>query len=131
MEHSIGQEVFMVKKPLRIVGEQSPPEPAAIPAGLEQHGAALWRAVMAEYAVEDIGGREMLAQACHGLDMAARCRAHVDRDGEVIKTKLGLKEHPALRHELTYRSFVVRTLQKLGLDVEPIRTTPGKPPGFA
>ena len=53
----------------------------------------------------------------------------MNRDGEVITTRQGVRDHPGLRHELASRAFVVRTLQKLGLDVEPLRPAPGRPPG--
>ena len=36
---------------------------------------------------------------------------------------------PLLKHELAARAFVVRTLARLGLDLEPVRAGPGRPPG--
>jgi hypothetical protein len=38
-----------------------------------------------------------------------------------------VREHPALKHELSNRAFVVRTLSRLGLDVEPLRPSVGRP----
>jgi hypothetical protein len=50
----------------------------------------------------------------------------------VIETKAGvLREHPLIPHELAARAFAVRALAKLGLDLEPMRTSPGRPPAFA
>ena len=49
-------------------------------------------------------------------------------DGEITRTKAVLREHPALKHELSNRSFVVRTLARLGLDVEAVKPV-GRPPG--
>jgi hypothetical protein len=57
-------------------------------------------------------------------------RDQIDRDGEVIRTKQGLRDHPGLKHELANRSFVVRTLSRLGLDVEAIKPV-GRPAGYA
>jgi hypothetical protein len=37
-----------------------------------------------------------------------------------------VRDHPALKHEIANRSFVVRTLTRLGLNVEPVRG-PGRP----
>jgi hypothetical protein len=37
-----------------------------------------------------------------------------------------MREHPGLKHELAARSFVVRTLARLGLDVEAIKPV-GRP----
>ncbi|MGE9007162.1 hypothetical protein ACO2JO_01165 [Leptospira interrogans] len=97
---------------------------------LGKHGAALWRAVVAEYGIEDAGGIEMLTQACQQLDRAESLREQIDRDGDVIRSKAGLREHPGLKHELAARSFVVRTLARLGLDVEAIKPV-GRPPARA
>jgi hypothetical protein len=44
-----------------------------------------------------------------------------------------MREHPAMKHELANRAFVVRTLARLGLDVEAVKPI-GRPPkllGFA
>ena len=70
----------------------------------------------------------MLAQACAGLDRAEALRAQIDADGEVIRGRDGLKDHPALKHELASRAFVVRTLARLGLNFEPLRAGVGRPP---
>jgi hypothetical protein len=84
--------------------------------------------VTSEYGIEDAGGVEMLAQACAALDRAEACAEHIRQDGEIVRTKAGPKDHPALKHELANRAFVVRTLARLGLDVEAIKPT-GRPPG--
>ena len=69
----------------------------------------------------------MLAQAAAAMDRIAECAEAIERDGVAIRTKIGLKEHPLLRHELAARAFVVRTLHRLGLDVEPLRAAAGRP----
>ena len=50
------------------------------------------------------------------------------RDGAIVRTATGIKAHPAIREELSCRGFIVRTLQKLGLNYEPLRAAPGRPP---
>jgi hypothetical protein len=70
----------------------------------------------------------MLFQICAAADRAVECASMIARDGPVISTKHGLKEHPLLKIELASRSFVVRTLQRLGLDVEAVKPQ-GRPPG--
>ena len=71
----------------------------------------------------------MLAQACAALDRSEECAAAIARDGVTMRLKAGLsKDHPLLKHELAARAFVVRTLGRLGLDVEPIRPV-GRPSG--
>jgi len=102
------------------------------PRKLGEHGLALWRSVMAEYAIQDAGGVEMLCQACQALDRAEALREQIEIDGDVIRSKSMLKDHPGLKHELANRSFVVRTLHRLGLDVEAIKPVgrPGNPFGI-
>jgi hypothetical protein len=118
---------FDQKNYLKLV--ENEPTLGAPPRKLGKHGLALWRSITAEYGVDDAGGIEMLLQACQALDRSEACRDHIDRDGEVIRSKAGLKDHPALKHEIANRSFVVRTLHRLGLDVEAVRPI-GRPPGF-
>ena len=120
----------MARKLSLITGEEPAADQAAMPQGLGEHGRALWSKVMKEYAVDDAGGLEMLFQVCASADMAARLRERIDAEGIITKTKGGPREHPLLKQELAYRSFVVRGLSRLGLAVEPLRTV-GRPPGYA
>jgi hypothetical protein len=89
---------------------------------------ALWRSVTNEYQIEDAGGIEMLQQACVSLDRAEELSRHIAEDGVVIRSEAGIKENPLIKHELAARSFVVRTLGRLGLDVEAIKPM-GRPSG--
>jgi hypothetical protein len=82
---------------------------------------------MAEYQIGDRGGIELLAQACATVDRVETLRAAIDRDGEVVVVRGVPKAHPALRDELAGRAFIVRTLERLGLNVEAVKT-PGRPP---
>lgn len=103
----------------------TPPRPLAEP------GLSLWRRVTEAYAIEDAGGIEILAQACAALDRAEGCAAAIAADGAVVRSKTGvLREHPLMRAEAANRAAVVRFLRNLGLDVEPLRPTVGRPPGF-
>ena len=108
-----------------VTGEQPAVKP---PRKLGKHGAHLWKAVLDEYQIEDAGAVEMLACACQALDRAERCREAIDEEGEMVRTKAaGPRDHPLLKHELAARSFVVRTLQRLGLNMEAVKPT-GRPP---
>jgi hypothetical protein len=66
-------------------------------------------------------------------DMVSRLRAYLDRDGEILHGRGGTRENPLLKHELQYRSFVVRSLIKLGVNAEPLRQIgrPSKPFNYA
>lgn len=101
------------------------------PRPLGNHGTNLWNRITTEYDISDAAGRELLVLGCEALDRAQACREAIERDGEVQVTRNGFaKEHPLLRAELASRAFVSKTLSKLGLDVEPLRSGhPGRPPG--
>jgi hypothetical protein len=118
-----------MKKPKLTVIDSASAISSSTPATLGKTGAALWSAIMAEYRIDDSAGREMLLQICTANDRADEYAQIINTDGPVINGKQGLKEHPLVKHELAARSFVVRTLHKLGLDIEPTRSTVGRPPG--
>jgi hypothetical protein len=107
------------KVPLTVVSSPrtGPPPPAT----LGEAGADLWRRIMAEYDIADCGGRELLCQAAAACDRLAELKRCIDEEGTTIRTRGGIRAHPALRDEIAYRSFIVRTLRALGLDVEPIK----------
>jgi P27 family predicted phage terminase small subunit len=99
------------------------------PRDLGKPGRALWDRVQAEYDVSDVAGVELLAQACTALSAAEALREEINRDGPVLRSRRGgVRDHPALKHELAARAFVVRTLTKLGLNFEPLRNEAGRPP---
>jgi hypothetical protein len=119
----------MRKKPdLKVVkpagsGNSAPPRALGAP------GLALWNRVLNEYDVSDVAGRELLTLACQSLDRAEALREAIDRDGEMLMLRTGgMREHPGIKPELANRAFVVKTLGKLGLDLEPMRQAPGRPP---
>jgi Phage terminase, small subunit len=99
------------------------------PSTLGDPGKRLWTQVMAEYDVSDVAGRQMLLQCCQMTDRAEDLAAEIATDGAVIRTREGIKDHPALKHELAARAFVVRTLCRLGLNFEPLHVNMGRPPG--
>jgi hypothetical protein len=116
------------RPPLTIAGpDLSWPTP---PRKLGRHGMALWQTVQGEYSIEDPGGIELLAQACAAVDRVEALAERINADGEVLIIKGVPKPHPALREELSARSFVCRTLERLGLNYEFERSTQAvKPTG--
>ena len=62
----------------------------------------------------------------NGADRIGRLAEKIDADGEVIETENGPKVHPAIKEELAGRNFIVKTLQKLGLNLEPVHLV-GRP----
>ena len=102
------------------------------PRSLGKHGRALWDSVQREYGITDRGGIELLCLACQALDGAEALTAAIARDGETYIHRGVPKAHPALRDELARRAFVSKTLERLGLNVEAVKSRgrPGKPQGI-
>jgi hypothetical protein len=96
------------------------------PGKLGKSGESLWNRVQTEYGITDVGGLELLYQACSAADRAEELAAQISRDGPIVRTKTGLKEHPGLRGELAARGFVCRTLGKLGITLEALKPV-GRP----
>jgi hypothetical protein len=117
----------MARSSLKVVNPTSgtTPEP---PGDLGPTGRGIWDGILAEFLFDTRSALETLFQACAAADRAAELRAVIDRDGPVIYTKAGMRDHPALKHELANRAFVVRSLARLGCDLEPVGPI-GRPPG--
>jgi hypothetical protein len=119
------------KPPLKLVANQPAPPVNRLqpPPNLRASGANCWKRVMAEYDVQDSGGLELLQQLCASLDDIASYDAIIDAEGVMIRAKIGTKAHPLLKERLSARAFVARTIQRLGLNIEVVRPTSGRPPG--
>ena len=87
------------------------------PPELSPTGKKLWRAILAEWPITDSVHLAVLRTALESLDRADRCRAIVDREGEVIKDRFGqAKPHPLLAAERDARSSFLQAVKTLGLD---------------
>jgi hypothetical protein len=94
---------------------------------LGSHGPRLWSQVQTEYRIVDIGGREILTQCCEALDRVERLRAEIDRDGEILRTKAGPRVHPGINQETHLRVAIGKMLDRLGLNLEPVKPHGGQP----
>ena len=63
----------MAKKTLKLVDPTDPASAISPPRPLGKHGMGLWQAVLREYDIADIGGREMLAQLVPRLTVLRSC----------------------------------------------------------
>jgi hypothetical protein len=82
------------------------------------------------YAIADVGGIELLAQACGGIDRLEAIVAQINEDGEIIRTRTGSRSHPLIKEEIQLRALVCRVLEKLGITREQVKS-PGRPGTFA
>ena len=115
------------KPSLRIVGSLTPTGQQP-PRKLGQHGMNLWRTITSEYNITDAGGIEILMQVCAATDRVESLAKQIDEEGETIMINGVPKSHPLLRDEIQIRAFVVRGLQKLGLNFEAVKPV-GRPSG--
>jgi hypothetical protein len=118
-----------MKKPTLTVVDQSKPNPLAPPASLGEAGRKLWQDLHRDFVLEDSGAHTMLLEICSAMDNLAEYDREIGRDGVTIRAKGSVREHPLLKHRLATQSFVVRSLHRLGLDIEPARHEIGRPAG--
>ncbi|MBR0730374.1 hypothetical protein JQ595_16605 [Bradyrhizobium japonicum] len=114
---------------LTIVDPAMSSNPLAPPASLGEAGTELWRRIHRDYHVEDASGLETLTQICAAADTLAKLDAEIERDGMIIRSKSGMRENPLLKIQLATRSFVTRSLARMGFDVIQPRTEIGRPSG--
>ena len=94
---------------------------ASPPANLGPAGLRLWQSVLTDYDISDAGGLALLEQIAFSYERAERLRAEIDKDGEIVRARNGsIRERPGLRGELAARSFVARSLQRLGVNLEAV-----------
>jgi hypothetical protein len=92
------------------------------PRKLGPYGTALWNRIQAEFAIADAGGLELLCLAAQSLDRAESLTAAIEQDGAVVLSRGGVpRANPACRDELAARAFVAKTLERLGVTLEPIK----------
>jgi len=66
---------------------------------LKRYGRALWTKVQDQYAIADVGGAEMLGQACAAADVAEACAAKIKAEGLTVTSGSGTQhDHPLIRH---------------------------------
>jgi len=90
-------------------------------------GSRLWRSVLSQYDIRDAGGLAILEDACASRDNATSMAEIIAAEGRMVRTKSGRREHPLIKLEIAARALTARLLARLGLDVEPIRSSSGRP----
>jgi hypothetical protein len=118
------------KPPLSLVGGQISGEIETFSTPLRplgSHGQRLWSLVQGEYGISDAGGKALLTEICLMTDRAEELRASIARDGAGIYTKTGPRLHPACHEETALRVAIGKMIERLGLNLEPIRSQGGQP----
>ena len=118
------------KPPLSLVGGQISGEIETFSTPLRPlgvHGQRLWSLVQGEYGINDAGGKALLTEMCTMTDRAEKLREAIEHDGAVIYSKSGPRLHPACHEETSLRVAIGKMIERLGLNLEPIRSQGGQP----
>lgn len=100
------------------------------PQHLCKAGASLWVRLHAEFVIDDEGGKLLLQTTCEAFCRMREAQALIDAEGAVLADRFGQrKPHPAVAIERDSRTAMLASLKQLGLDVEPAKSGPGRPPG--
>jgi phage terminase small subunit len=99
------------------------------PKHLSRSSKQLWRDLTTEYSLDDAAGLRILRSALESLDRAEAAREAIARDGLLIKDRWGQdKVNPLCAVERDARSSFLHAMKALSLDLEPLRSGPGRPP---
>ena len=109
-----------------VISLKPEPDESGPPADLAEPEAEMWRRLQSEYALEDAGAVVLPGLLCRNLQLARECRERVEQDGKV--TPAG-REHPLLKVMRDADKAAATALRALNLDLEPLRSGPGRPPG--
>jgi hypothetical protein len=113
------------KPSLRVVSPSTPTGQQS-PRKLGQHGSKLWHAITTEYDISDAAGIEILMQVCEVADRVELLAERINRDGEIVVIKGIARANPLIADEYRLRGFICRGLNRLGLDLEPVKAV-GRP----
>lgn len=87
------------------------------PAHLSRSSKALWRRVLADYELSLIES-EILVVYLEARDRATRAREAIERDGEYVAGRFGMKAHPALSVQRDAALLMLRSQRALRLPDE-------------
>ena len=107
------------KHPLAILDGPAPtlPEP---PRSLGEPGLTLWRSIQSQFRVVDVGGMELLMQACLASDRRKPCAPALMRTAKPFRLGRVCAFIRVSRMSWRRVAFVCRVLRQLGVTVEPI-----------
>jgi P27 family predicted phage terminase small subunit len=101
--------------------KKSDPETKA-PKHLSREAQGVWKAIVAEYELEDRAGLLLLQTALEAFDRMREAQAAIADKGALTEDRWGqLKSNPACVIERDSRSAMLAALKALNLDLEPLR----------
>ena len=100
------------------------------PKHLSSTAQKIWQEIAEDYQITDCAGQRILQVACEAFDRAQAAREKIDTDGMTITGRDGqIKNHPLVTVERDSRAAFLAGLKALNLDLEPLKSAPGRPGG--
>jgi hypothetical protein len=91
--------------------------PIPTPEHLEEPERELFRSIVTEFRVDDVGSLQLLTTAMEAHQRCRVCREAIDREGMTIKDRFGiLTSHPLLKAEASARGQYLAALRALNLE---------------
>jgi P27 family predicted phage terminase small subunit len=98
------------------------------PKKLSKEGQKWWKYLQEEYAIEDQAGLLLLLTAFEAFDRMRDCQRIIASEGQLVYDRFNqAKAHPLLSVERDARSQMLAALKALNLDIEPLKTSIGRP----
>jgi hypothetical protein len=104
------------KPELHLIGAPPTDETLPAPQHLAGVGLELWHRITREFEFSEPASYAVLREACFAVYRADRCRALIDRDGELLHVGKLVRSNPLLRDEIQNRALAARLLRQLRLD---------------
>jgi P27 family predicted phage terminase small subunit len=100
------------------------------PTHLSTAAKRLWADILTEYSIDDAAGLAILRVALEAFDLSQLARKKIQIDGLTVLGRDGqLRNHPLCTVARDNRAAFLAGLKALNLDLEPLRDSPGRPPG--
>lgn len=98
--------------------------PLKPPSGLRKSGRALWRAVVADFDLDE-HELQQLREACRTTDLLDRLQTVLDDEGVMAESSQGVRVHPAAVELRQQRVVLARLLAALNIPSEDDEQMPG------
>jgi P27 family predicted phage terminase small subunit len=100
------------------------------PKHLSRAGKKIWTDLQTEYQIKDPGGLLILTSAIEAHDRMKQAQAILEAEGMTTLDRFSQpRPHPAAVIERDSRAAMLAAIKALGLDLEPLNSGPGRPPG--
>jgi P27 family predicted phage terminase small subunit len=104
-----------------------PPKP---PANLTREAKAWWRRIVERWELDE-HCLLLLGNALEALGPMREAQKILSEEGRMVEDRFGQKkEHPMVATELAYKATLLQNIKAIGLDLEPLNDTAGRPPGY-